>query len=188
MDLDLKSKACDKKCNLLKIPGQHGIDRSRPTGYAIQFREKQKVKRIYGLREHQVHGYYKQASLKKGNSGETLLQLLESRLDNTLYRMGFASTRSEARQIVCHKLVLVNDKVCNIPSLILQPNDVVSIREKARTHTRIMAAIESSKSVQGFPWLVVDLDKFTGTFFEKPERASLAQDINEHLIIELYSR
>ena len=191
-DLSLKSpaRALDSKCKLDQKPGQHGATakRGKLSDYAVQLREKQKVKRIYGLLERQFRNYYKKASTKKGNTGENLLQLLESRLDNVVYRMGFGSTRAEARQLVGHRAVTLNGQSVNIPSMLVKPNDVVAVIEKARKQARVQDALNLAEQT-GFPgWVSVDKNKMEGVFKNMPDRSDLAGDINESLIVELYSR
>lgn len=189
-DLFLKSgvRAIDTKCKLESAPGQHGARRGRLSDYGLQLREKQKVRRIYGILERQFRNYYKEAARLKGNTGENLLQLLESRLDNVVYRMGFASTRAEARQLVSHKAVVVNGQVVNIPSFKVRPEDVVSVREKAKKQARIAAALELAEQREKPVWLEVDGSKLEGQFKRLPERSDLSAEINEQLIVELYSK
>jgi small subunit ribosomal protein S4 len=189
-DLFLKSgvRAIDTKCKLESAPGQHGARRGRLSDYGLQLREKQKVRRIYGILERQFRNYYKEAARLKGNTGENLLQLLESRLDNVVYRMGFASTRAEARQLVSHKAVVVNGQVVNIPSFKVRPEDVVSVREKAKKQARIAAALELADQREKPVWLEVDNSKLEGHFKRLPERSDLSAEINEQLIVELYSK
>ncbi|MGX9461155.1 30S ribosomal protein S4 [Shewanella sp. A14] len=189
-DLFLKSgvRAIDSKCKLEAAPGQHGARKPRLSEYGIQLREKQKVRRIYGVLEKQFRNYYKEAARLKGNTGENLLQLLEVRLDNVVYRMGFGSTRAESRQLVSHKSVMVNGRVVNIPSFKVSANDVVSIREKSRTQARIKAALEVSSQREKPTWVEVDNAKMEGAFKRIPERSDLSADINEQLIVELYSK
>ncbi|ALA23818.1 30S ribosomal protein S4 [Piscirickettsia salmonis] len=189
-DLFLKSgvRALDSKCKAETAPGQHGARRGRLSDYGVQLREKQKVRRIYGLLEKHFRRYYKEAARIKGSTGENLLQLLESRLDNVVYRMGFASTRAEARQLVSHKSILVNGKVVNIPSYTVSPEDVVSIRERAKKQLRIQGALELAKQRADIAWVDVDADKMEGIFKAMPERSELSADINEQLIVELYSK
>ncbi len=189
-DLFLKSgvRAIDTKCKLESAPGQHGARRGRLSDYGLQLREKQKVRRIYGVLEKQFRNYYKEAARIKGNTGENLLQLLEQRLDNVVYRMGFASTRAEARQLVSHKAIVVNGKVVNIPSYKVRPEDVVGIREKAKKQARIAAALELAEQREKPVWLEVDSTKMEGQFKRIPERADLSAEINEQLIVELYSK
>ncbi len=190
-DLSLKSarRSLDSKCKLDSKPGQHGrTSGARTSDYGQQLREKQKVKRMYGVLEKQFRRYFAEASRRKGNTGETLLQLLESRLDNVVYRMGFGSTRAEARQLVSHKAILVNGKAVNIPSYSVKLNDVISIREKSKTQARIVESVTLAEQM-GFPlWVNVDARKLEGSFKSVPERADLSQEINESLIVELYSR
>ncbi|KTF09381.1 30S ribosomal protein S4 [Pseudoalteromonas sp. H105] len=189
-DLFLKSgvRAIDSKCKLETAPGQHGARKGRLSDYGLQLREKQKVRRIYGVLEKQFRNYYKEAARLKGNTGENLLQLLEQRLDNVVYRMGFASTRAEARQLVSHKAVLVNGRVVNIPSFVIAPEDVVVIREKSKTQARIIAALELAEQREKPTWVEVDGKKMEGNFKRLPERSDLSADINEQLIVELYSK
>jgi len=189
-DLFLKSgvRAIDTKCKLESAPGQHGARRGRLSDYGLQLREKQKVRRIYGVLEKQFRNYYKEAARIKGNTGENLLQLLEQRLDNVVYRMGFASTRAEARQLVSHKAVVVNGQVVNIPSFKVRPEDVVSVREKAKKQARIAAALELADQREKPVWLEVDSTKMEGQFKRLPERADMSAEINEQLIVELYSK
>ena len=189
-DLQLKSgvRAIEDKCKINTVPGQHGARRARLTDYGLQLREKQKVRRIYGVLENQFRRYYKEAARIKGNTGTNLLVLLEQRLDNVVYRMGFASTRAEARQLVGHKSILVNGAVCNIPSLNVKVGDVVSIREKSKKQLRIQNAVELSKQRADLSWIDVDATKLEGQFKTVPERAELSAEINEQLIVELYSK
>ncbi|WP_462160761.1 30S ribosomal protein S4 [Pseudoalteromonas maricaloris] len=189
-DLFLKSgvRAIDSKCKLETAPGQHGARKGRLSDYGLQLREKQKVRRIYGVLEKQFRNYYKEAARLKGNTGENLLQLLEQRLDNVVYRMGFASTRAEARQLVSHKAVMVNGRVVNIPSFVVTPEDVVVIREKSKKQARIIAALELAEQREKPTWIEVDGKKMEGTFKRLPERSNLSADINEQLIVELYSK
>ena len=189
-DLFLKSRAraVETKCNMEKPPGQQGERRRRLSDYGGQLREKQKVRRIYGVMEKQFRNYYKKAVQQKGATGENLLQMLERRLDNVVYRMGFGATRSEARQLVSHKAIEVNGKVVKIPSYQISPEDVVSIREKARKQLRIQSALALSEQY-GFPeWLEVDAKAMSGVFKRVPERTDLPAEINEQLIVELYSK
>ncbi len=190
-DLGLKSarRSLDSKCKQDSKPGQHGrTSGARTSDYGKQLREKQKVKRIYGMLERQFRRYFAMASLKKGNTGESLLKLLESRLDNVVYRMGFGSTRAEARQLVSHKAILLNGKPCNIPSAQVRPNDVISIVEKSRGQARIASSLELAEQ-NGFPgWVTVDTKKMEGVFKQAPDRADISAEINESLIVELYSR
>ncbi|AZZ94593.1 30S ribosomal protein S4 [Hahella sp. KA22] len=189
-DLFLKSgaRALDSKCNMETAPGQHGQRRGRLSDYGLQLREKQKVRRMYGVLEKQFRSYYKEAARIKGATGENLLQLLERRLDNVVYRMGFGSTRSEARQLVSHKAILVNGKAVNIPSYQVKPGDVVSIREKSKNQLRIKGSLELAAQRATLEWIEVDAAKMSGTFKSVPERTDLSPDINENLIVELYSK
>ncbi len=189
-DLFLKSgvRAIDSKCNLTTAPGQHGARRGRLSDYGLQLREKQKVRRIYGVLEKQFRNYYKEAARLKGNTGENLLQLLESRLDNVVYRLGLASTRAEARQLVSHKAIMLDGKVVNVPSYAVAPEQVVTVREKAKKQARIVAALELSEQREKPTWVEVDAKKMEGVFKRLPERSDLSADINEQLIVELYSK
>ena len=191
VDLSLKSRArpIETKCKLDKPPGQHGEARQRRmSDYALQLREKQKLRYIYGLLERQFRNYYREAARKRGSTGEILLQLLESRLDNVVYRMGFGSTRAEARQLVSHKAILVNGRVVNIPSYQVRAKDVIAIRERAKTQGRIQDSLTVAEQA-GIPeWLEVDVKKMQGTFKAPPERSDLPSDINESLVVELYSK
>lgn len=189
-DLFLKSgvRAIDSKCNIETAPGQHGARRGRLSDYGVQLREKQKVRRMYGVLEKQFRNYYGEAARRKGNTGENLLQLLEQRLDNVVYRMGFASTRAEARQLVSHKAIMVNGQVVNIPSFNVSAEDVVSVREKAKKQARIAAALELSDQREKPTWVEVDGKAMEGTFKRVPERSDLPAEINEQLIVELYSK
>ena len=189
-DLFLKSgvRAIDTKCKIETIPGQHGARRGRLSDYGVQLREKQKVRRIFGVLEKQFSNYYKEAARQKGNTGENLLQLLETRLDNVVYRMGYASTRAEARQLVSHKAILVNGVVVNIPSFTVKAEDTVSVREKSKTQARIIAALDLADQREKPLWVEVDNKKLEGTFKRVPDRADLSAEINEQLIVELYSK
>ena len=189
-DLQLKSgvRALESKCKAETAPGMHGARRGRLSDYGVQLREKQKVRRIYGVLEKQFRNYYKEAARLKGATGENLLQLLESRLDNVVYRMGFGSTRSEARQLVSHKGILVNGRVVNIPSYQVAPGDVVSVREKATKQLRIQSAMGLAEQRPDPEWIEVNAEKLEGTFKSKPERQDLPSEINENLIVELYSK
>ncbi|NIH16497.1 MAG: 30S ribosomal protein S4 [Buchnera aphidicola (Periphyllus lyropictus)] len=189
-DLYLKSgfRSIGSKCKIDHLPGQHGNKKQRLSDYGIQLREKQKVRRLYGILEKQFKKYYKMASKSKGNTGEKLLQLLENRLDNVVYRMGFGTTRSEARQLVSHKSILVNNKIVNIPSYQLFPKDVVKIRKKFKNHLRIKAALELSEQKEKSLWIEVDIKNMIGIFKRTPDRSDLSSEINEHLIVELYSK
>ncbi len=189
-DLFLKSRArpLDSKCKIDKLPGQHGDKRSRTSNYGMQLREKQKLRRIYGILERQFRNYYKKASRLKGSTGENLLKLLECRLDNVAYRMGFGVTRAECRQLVCHKAIEVNGVVVNIPSYQVSPNDEVTVVEKSRKQLRIQEALNAADQI-GLPdWVEVDIKKMQGKFKSVPERDDLPPDINESLVVELYSK
>jgi len=191
-DLSLKSsrRAVDTKCKIDNPPGVHGAGTRKPrvSDYGLQLREKQKLRRIYGILERQFRNYYKEASRLKGSTGENLLQLLEARLDNVVYRMGFGSTRAEARQLVSHKSILVNGSIVNIASYMVQPTDVVSVREKSRKQARIAESMALAEQI-GFPdWIDVNHSQFEGTFRANPQRSELPPDINEQLIVELYSK
>ena len=189
-DLFLKSgvRAIDSKCKIDTAPGQHGARKPRLSDYGSQLREKQKVRRMYGILERQFRNYYKEANRLKGNTGENLLVLLEGRLDNVVYRMGFAATRAEARQLVSHKAIVVNGRVVNIPSFQVSVNDVIAVREKSKKQARIKASLELAEQREKPTWLEVDAAKMEGVFKRVPERSDLSADINEHLIVELYSK
>jgi small subunit ribosomal protein S4 len=189
-DLFLKSgvRALDSKCKAETIPGVHGARRGRLSDYGLQLREKQKVRRIYGVLERQFRNYYKEAARIKGSTGENLLQLLENRLDNVVYRMGFGSTRAEARQVVSHKSILVNGTTVNVPSYKVQAGDIVSVREKAKTQLRIKNALQLAAQRSASEWVEVDGSKMEGTYKSVPERSELSAEINENLIVELYSK
>ena len=189
-DLFLKSgvRPIDSKCKTDTIPGQHGQRRGRLSDYGVQLREKQKVRRTYGVLEKQFRGYYKEAARQKGATGENLLRLLESRLDNVVYRMGFGSTRAESRQLVAHKSITVNGDVVNIPSYQVRDGDVVAIRQKAKEQLRIKSALELAAQRNPIEWVSVDSGKMEGEFTRRPDRAELPPEINENLIVELYSK
>ena len=190
-DLFLKSarRSLESKCKLDSKPGQHGrTSGARTSDYGNQLREKQKVKRMYGVLERQFRRYFAEADHRKGNTGETLLQLLEARLDNVVYRLGFASTRAEARQLVSHKAIVVNGHVVNIPSYSVRVGDVVAVREKAKKQVRIAEALSLAEQ-SGFPmWVAVDAKKMEGSLKTLPDRSDYNQEVNESLIVELYSR
>ncbi len=190
-DLFLKSgvKSLEQKCNAEVPPGQHGpTKKGRISDFALQLREKQKVRRMYGVLERQFVNYYKEAARQQGATGERLLQLLEGRLDNVVYRMGFGATRAEARQLVSHRGVTLNGKRVSIASQQVRPGDVVAIYEGAKNQLRIKYALELSGQ-RGVPtWVEVDAAKMQGTFRSLPERSDLYQEINESLIVELYSK
>lgn len=189
-DLFLKSgvRAIESKCKIDTAPGQHGARKPRLSDYGSQLREKQKVRRMYGILERQFRNYYKEANRLKGNTGENLLVLLEGRLDNVVYRMGFAATRAEARQLVSHKAIIVNGRVVNIPSFQVSVDDVIAVREKSKKQARIKASLELAEQKEKPTWLEVDAAKMEGVFKRIPERSDLSADINEHLIVELYSK
>lgn len=189
-DLFLKSgvRPLESKCRHESAPGQHGQRRGRLSDYGVQLREKQKVRRIYGILEKQFRNYYKDAARLKGNTGENLLTLLEKRLDNVVYRMGFASTRAEARQLVSHKAICVNGQVVNIPSFKVSAETNVSVREKAKKQARIISAVELADQREKPTWIEVDGAKLSGDFKRLPERSDLSAEINEQLIVELYSK
>ncbi len=189
-DLLLKSRArpIESKCQIDKTPGQHGGKAKRQSDYAVQLREKQKLRRIYGVLEKQFRRYYKEAARRKGSTGENLLQLLETRLDNVVYRMGFGSTRSEARQLVSHRAILVNGKSVNIPSYEVSPNDEIRIRDKSKKQLRIQDSLNVAEQY-GLPdWVEVDAKNMVGVFKAVPERSELPSEINEQLVVELYSK
>jgi len=189
-DLMLKSRArsLESKCQIDKTPGMQGSRPKRLSDYALQLREKQKLRRIYGVLEKQFRKYYKQAARIKGSTGENLLKLLECRLDNVVYRMGFGITRNEARQLVNHRAFLVNGKSVNIPSYQVQPSDTITVREKNRKQVRIQDALTIAEQF-GFPeWVEVNSKKMEGIFKSVPERGDLPPDINEQLVVELYSK
>ncbi|MDF2182706.1 30S ribosomal protein S4 [Neptuniibacter sp. CAU 1671] len=189
-DLFLKSgvRALDSKCKAETAPGVHGARRGRLSDYGLQLREKQKVRRIYGILERQFRNYYKEAARRTGATGENLLQLLEGRLDNVVYRMGFGTTRAEARQIVSHRSITVNGQVVNVPSYQVKAGDVVAVREKAKNQLRIKHALELAGQRAPVEWVDVDSGKMEGTFKSLPERSELSAEINEQLIVELYSK
>ena len=191
IDLGLKSRArpIETKCQMEKPPGQHGDNRGRrQSDYALQLREKQKLRYIYGILERQFRNYYKKAARRKGATGENLLKLLEARLDNVVYRMGFGTTRAESRQLVSHKAIVVNGTVVNVPSFQVSPEDLIEVREKARKQVRIQDSLAIAEQL-GFPdWVEVDTKKMEGRLKAIPDRADLPADINESLVVELYSK
>jgi len=189
-DLFLKSgvRPLESKCRSESAPGQHGQRRGRLSDYGVQLREKQKVRRIYGVLEKQFRNYYKAAARLKGNTGENLLTLLETRLDNVVYRIGFGATRAEARQLVSHNAILVNGQKVNIPSYTIQVGDVVSLREKSKKQLRVQTAMQLASQRGEVEWVQVDSNKLEGTFSRNPDRADLPAEINENLIVELYSK
>jgi small subunit ribosomal protein S4 len=190
-DLFLKSarRSLDSKCKLDSKPGQHGrTSGARLSDYGLQLREKQKLKRMYGVLEKQFRKYFAEAERLRGNTGETLIQLLESRLDNVVYRMGFGSTRAEARQLVAHGAIEVNGKTSDIPSMMVKAGDVVSVREKSKKQIRIKESIDLASEI-GLPqWVEVDTTKLSGVFKQLPDRSDVARDVNESMVVELYSR
>ena len=190
-DLLLKSsrRSIADRAKFDSKPGQHGrTSGQRTSDYGLQLREKQKVKRMYGVLERQFRRYFAEADRRRGNTGSNLLSLLESRLDNVVFRMGFASTRAEARQLVSHKAMTVNGQSVNIPSYLVKPSDVIAVREKSKKQARILEALELA-SAAGFPaWVDVSKDKTEGVFKKVPDRDEFAGDVNESLIVELYSR
>jgi len=190
-DLYLKSPArsIESKCRFENgPPGQHGQRRGRLSDYGLQLREKQKLRRMYGVLERQFRSYYKAAARKKGSTGENLLQLLECRLDNVAYRMGFGVTRAEARQLVSHKSILVNGQSVNVPSYQVSAGDKVSLTEKAGKQLRVQSAMDIAEQLGQVDWVDVDSKKFEGVFKSAPDRSDLPAEINEHLIVELYSK
>ena len=189
-DLFLKSgaRALDSKCKIETAPGQHGQRRGRLSDYGVQLREKQKVRRIYGILEKQFRGYYKEAARRKGATGENLLKLLEARLDNVVYRMGFGSTRAESRQLVSHKAISVNGKTVNVASFQVGAGDVVAVREKAKNQLRVQNALNLAGQRSNVEWVDVNSEKKEGVFKRVPDRIDLPADINENLIVELYSK
>ncbi len=189
-DLFLKSgvRPLESKCRSESAPGMHGAKRARNSDYAIQLREKQKVRRLYGVLEKQFRNYYKKADRQKGATGMNLLRILERRLDNVVYRMGYGSTRAEARQLVSHKSIIVNGNVTNIPSYQVETGDTISVREKSRDQLRIQGALALAANRAPVPWVEVNADKMEGLFKSYPEREDLSQEINENLIVELYSK
>jgi small subunit ribosomal protein S4 len=190
MDLSLTSgvRPLDSKCKFETAPGQHGARRGRETGHGIQMREKQVVRWMYGILERQFENYFKKATRLKGSTGDNLLKLLERRLDNVVYRMGFAATRSEARQLVSHKAIMVNGKTVNIPSYLVKAGDVVALRERAKTQLRVQSAMTLAQARPACDWLEIDASNFSGVFKNAPDRDRLPSDINEQLIVELYSK
>lgn len=189
-DLLLKSGVRDhkSKCKSEKQPGQHGDKKPRLSGYAVQLREKQKIRRFYGILEKQFSLYYKHAAQQKGATGENLMALLERRLDNVVYRMGFASTRAEARQLVVHKAILVNDQLVNIPSYLVNVGDVITVRQKAKAQGRIQAAIALSEQRPACDWITVDAGNFKGSLMRLPLIGDLSAEFNVNLVVELYSK
>ena len=189
-DLFLKSgvRPLESKCRHESAPGQHGQRRGRLSDYGVQLREKQKVRRIYGVLEKQFRNYYRDAASQKGNTGENLLTLLEKRLDNVVYRMGFGATRAESRQLVAHNSILVNGQKVNIASFRVQEGDVVGLREKSKKQLRVQTALQLAAQRGEVEWMQVDSNKMEGTFTRNPDRSDLPAEINENLIVELYSK
>ena len=189
MFLKSARRSLDSKCKLDSKPGQHGrTSGARTSDYGLQLREKQKLKRMYGVLEKQFRKYFAEAERRRGNTGETLIQLLESRLDNVVYRMGFGSTRAEARQLVSHRAIEINGHTADIPSLLVKAGDIVAVREKAKKQARIRESMDLASGI-GLPqWVEVDASKLSGTFKQVPDRGDVASDINESMIVELYSR
>lgn len=190
-DLFLKSarRSISDKAKFDTKPGQHGrTSGSRTSDYGLQLREKQKVKRMYGVLEKQFRRYFSEAERRRGNTGANLLFLLESRLDNVVYRMGFGSTRAEARQLVSHKAILVNGQSVNIPSYLVKAGDIIAVREQSRKQTRVQEALQLATQVGMPSWVEVSVDKAEGVFKKVPDRDEFGADINESLIVELYSR
>jgi small subunit ribosomal protein S4 len=189
-DLFLKSgiRPLESKCRADSIPGVHGKRRTRLSDYGVQLREKQKVRRLYGVLEKQFRNYYAAAARRKGVTGENLLRLLEQRLDNVVYRMGFGATRAEARQLVAHSGILVNGGKVNIPSLQVAEGDVITVRDKAKKQLRIQSALQLASQRGAVEWVEVDLNKMEGVFKRPPDRSELPGEINENLIVELYSK
>lgn len=189
-DLFLKSgvRALDTKCKTETAPGMHGLRRGRLSDYGVQLREKQKVRRMYGILEKQFRNYYKEAARQRGATGENLLRLLEGRLDNAVYRMGFGATRAESRQLVAHSAILVNGKKVNIPSYQVRAGDVIAVREGAKKQLRIQSSMALAAQRGTVEWIEVDANKLEGTFKRLPDRIDLSAEINENLIVELYSK
>ncbi|RTL02619.1 MAG: 30S ribosomal protein S4 [Proteobacteria bacterium] len=190
LDLSLVSgrKSAEAKCKLSSAPGQHGAKSGKLSDYGVQLREKQKIRRLYGVLERQFRKYFAEAERRKGSTGENLLKILEARLDNVVFRMGFGSTRAEARQLVSHKAITVNGKPVNIPSFLVKAGDIVAVNEKAKKQVRIQEAVSLAEQT-GFPgWVEVDAKKLEGTYKAAPERADLSSDINEQLVVEFYSK
>lgn len=189
-DLLLKSGVRDfkSKCKSEKLPGQHGDKKGRLSGYGVQLREKQKIRRFYGVLEKQFSLYYKHAAKQKGATGQNLMVLLERRLDNVVYRMGFASTRAEARQLVAHKAIMVNEKVVNIASYLVGVGDVVSVRSKAKSQGRIQAALALSEQRPTSDWLLIEAANYKGSFSRYPSLDDLSSEFNVNLVVELYSK
>ncbi len=190
LDLSLVSsrKSADAKCKLASAPGQHGAKNGKLSDYGVQLREKQKIRRIYGVLERQFRKYFAEADRCKGSTGENLLKILESRLDNVVYRMGFGSTRAESRQLVSHKAITVNGQAVNIPSYQVKAGDVVAVAEKSKNQVRILEAVSLAEQATFPSWVEVNSKKLEGTFKSAPERTDLSSDINEQLVVEFYSK
>ena len=189
-DLFLKSGVRDhkSKCKADRLPGQHGANKPRLSDYGVQLREKQKIKRLYGLLEKQFHGYYAKASSQKGSTGENLMVYLERRLDNVVFRLGFASTRAESRQLVSHRGVMVNDQIVNIPSFLCSPGDIITLRAKAKSQGRVQAALALSEQRASCDWLSVEPSSFKGSYKQHPTFTDLPTMYNFNLVVELYSK
>ena len=189
-DLFLKGRgrSLEEKCRMDKLPGFQSTRPRRPTDYAVQLREKQKLRRIYCVLERQFRGYYKEAARRKGSTGENLLKLLECRLDNVVYRMGFAVTRNEARQLVSHRAILVNDSCVNIPSYQVHPGDSIGIQSRCKKQSRIEDAVKIAEQLDVPEWIEVDYEQRAGVFKSVPERSDLSSDIDEQLVVEFYSK
>ncbi len=189
-DLYLKSRvrSLESKCNMEKMPGQTVDRRRRLSDYGLQLREKQKMRRIYGIMEKQFRNYYKSAAQAKGATGENLFRMLEQRLDNVVYRMGFGSTRAESRQLVSHKAIEVNGRVLNVPSYEVQADDVISVREKGKKQVRVQNALALAEQYGFVDWIEVDSKAMQGTFKRAPDRSELPAEVNEQLVVELYSK
>jgi small subunit ribosomal protein S4 len=191
MDLSLKSRIreIETKCKINNLPGQHGSNKkSRPSDFGLQLKSKQIIRNMYGILEKQFKNYYIKASKKKGKTGEILLQLLECRLDNVVYRMGFGSTRAESRQLIVHNSIEVNNKIVSIPSFQVSKNDMINISKKSLKQIRIKNSLKIAEEI-GFPkWVKVESSKMQGIFFNVPDRSDLSPEINEQLVIELYSK
>lgn len=187
-DLEFKTRDLESKCKLSNRPGQHGQNRKRETNYGLQLNEKQALRFKYCLLEKQFRRFYKNAAKQKAATGVSFLQMLESRLDNVVFRMGFAATRKEARQLVSHKAILVNDQSVNIPSYLVKPGDVISIRERSREQIRIVDALKQAEDRGWVDWVLVDGKKMSGEYKRVPDRDELPSDINEQLVVEFYSK
>lgn len=187
-DLEFKTRDLESKCKIHNRPGQHGQTRKRETNYGLQLNEKQALRYKYGVLERQFRRIYKAAARSKAATGVLLLQMLESRLDNIVFRMGFAVTRNEARQLVSHKAILVNGKCVNIPSYQVSPGDIVSVRERAKEQVRIIDALKQAEEKGWSEWVEVDASKMSGEYKRLPDRDELPSDINEQLVVELYSK